>query len=37
MHTLTHALSSLPRATLVFLATYIAGLVSWALTRRRPR
>jgi hypothetical protein len=37
MHALTHTLTSLPRSALVFLAAYIAGLVSWALTRRRSR
>lgn len=37
MHSLIHPLTSLPRSALVLLATYITGLVSWALVYRRER
>lgn len=37
MHAVTHAFVGFPRAALVLLATYIAGLVSWALMYRRGR
>jgi hypothetical protein len=37
MHVIVHSIASFPRAALVFIATYVAGLVSWALLYRRER